>query len=96
MSLTLADLETVVATAIEEGSNPYTALNEALWTTMDKGLPQSFFIQLYFLAGGLALCVSRLTSFHFPHPLRFDHLFFPTPPRIRIHFHGQEEIADPA
>ncbi|GAA6028000.1 hypothetical protein JCM8097_001823 [Rhodosporidiobolus ruineniae] len=50
---TAAALEGLIA-SLPAGTNPYTAVDAYLWSTMDKQLPRSFFIQLWVLVGGLA------------------------------------------
>ncbi|BGP14682.1 hypothetical protein JCM10213_006238 [Rhodosporidiobolus nylandii] len=41
--------------SLPAGANPYLAIDAWLWSSMDHGLPDSFFIQLYTLAGLLGL-----------------------------------------
>ncbi|BGP14680.1 hypothetical protein JCM10213_006240 [Rhodosporidiobolus nylandii] len=41
--------------SLPAGANPYLAIDAWLWSSMDHGLPNSFFVQLYTLAGLLGL-----------------------------------------
>jgi hypothetical protein len=67
MSFSASDLTSVVETAMAAGANPFEALDAVMWSTLDKGLPESFFIQLYCLAGGLGVCVLFLFLLLRPH-----------------------------
>ncbi|GAA5872252.1 hypothetical protein JCM8547_004795 [Rhodosporidiobolus lusitaniae] len=49
---TVAALQALVS-SLPEGTNPYSAIDAWLWSSLDKGLPQSFYVQLYILSGGL-------------------------------------------